>query len=209
MPLPGRAAESDFAFWPGLLTKLGTTERTSANLLLQVRLADDASEVQNTLVQAWFEARPRPWLELALGYSFIPLIEPTYVSQHRVWPQVTLSRRGARFAGSNRSRLELRFIEGLDPTAVRLRNGTRFTRTLGGGPWYVAVSDEVFFNLNDAGAIETGFAENRFFVGGGRKLDEQLRVESGYQMRFVDLPARDLIQHTLVLTLAFDAKLFR
>lgn len=207
LPCWARAAENDFQIWPGLQTRMGLSERVSANLLLQLRLGEDASEVQTTVVRAWLAAKPIAWLELAAGYDFIPLIEPVYVAQHRVWPQVTLARRWAELSASNRTRLELRFIDGLGTTALRLRNATRLAHALGGGPWYVVGSEEFFFDLNDAGIIESGFAENRLFLGAGRRFGARFRLEGGYQMRYIDLALRDLIQHVLQFTLSFDASL--
>jgi hypothetical protein len=199
------AAEHDFQLWPGLQTRLLLTDRVSAGLLLQLRFGDDASQLRTPVVRSWLAAKPLSWLELAVGYDFIPLIEPVYVAQHRAWPQITLARRWAEISASNRTRLELRFIEGLSTTALRIRNGTRLVHSLRGGPWYGVLNEEFFFHLNHAGPIEPGFAENRLFLGAGRRLADRFRVEGGYQMRYLDLPGRDEIQHTLLFTVSFAA----
>lgn len=204
LPSPALGVENDFTLWPGVLTSVGITQDLSASLLLQPRLANDASELQTMVVRTWLAVKPLDWLELAAGYDFIPLLEPVYVVQHRAWPQVSLSHRWSRLSAGNRTRLEFRFIENVSPVALRLRNATRFTLSQEAGPWYGVGSEEVFFDLNDAAPIRPGFAENRLFVGVGRHLGDVVRLEGGYQMRYVDLPLGDVIQHTLLLTLFLD-----
>jgi hypothetical protein len=119
---PARATDQDFQLWPGFQARVRFTESVSANALLQLRFGDDASELRAGLVRTWLGVRPRPWLELAAGYDFFPRIEPEYIWQHRVWPQATLFKRWSRLSANNRTRLELRFVEGVDPVGVSLRN---------------------------------------------------------------------------------------
>ena len=200
------AAENDFVLWPTTFVRVGLTERVAARGMFQVRLDRDSSRLQNTVVRLWLAAKATPWLTGGVGYDFLPRIEPRYIPEHRFWTEAVAATRWSDLALANGTRFEFRFISGIEPTAVRLRNITRFNHPLAGG-WYAVLWNEFFFDLNDAGPIRQGFGENRLFGGSGYRFGNGSRVEAGYMMRYIDRGRRDLIQHTLILTYAFDTKL--
>jgi len=204
---PARAVENEAALWSGATGRLQLLDPLSANLMLQLRFGDDVSELQSTLVRFWLTGTIRPWVEVSAGYDWLPLLKPVFVDQHRAWVEARFSRRMRGLHASNRTRIEARFIEDISPVAWRLRNGTRLTHPIGSSRFYAAASEEVFIDLRDAGPIPAGFAENRLFFGVGLKTGRHTRAEAGYQMRYVVLPARDLIQHTLMLTFQLDGSL--
>jgi hypothetical protein len=205
---PAGATEHDFQIWPGVQASLGLTDTVSANVFLQTRFGDDASELSAALVRGWLAVKPRPWLELGAGYDYLPVLEPVDVRQHLVWPQVKLLGNGSRLSVSNRTRFEARFVDGLDEVGLSLRNRTHVAHPLGDTRWYVTACEEVFFQLRDvAPALNAGFGENRVFLGLGRRFGEHVRAVGGYQLRYIN--AADAIQHVLMLTLFLDARLDR
>jgi hypothetical protein len=90
---------------------------------------------------------------------------------------------------------------------MRLRNQVRVTYDLGESPYYLAVSDEPFYNLNDRprGPV-AGFAENRLFVGVGKRINRFTRVEVGYMNQYKNnrTGGPDKSNHVLLASLNFD-----
>jgi hypothetical protein len=184
-------------------------ERYSANLLVELRFEDDISQLGTLIARPWLAVRPLPWLDLAVGYDYIPRFEPISVDQHVVWEQVALSRGFGRLDIDNRFRFEQRFIEHVDEVALRIRNRIRVTHPLGETRWYAVGQDEIFFQLNTLGpVIRSGFAENRVFVGLGRRLGDHAHIEAGYRLRYIDVPVLDdVIHHVIGISFGFDAEL--
>jgi hypothetical protein len=85
----------------------------------------------------------------------------------------------------HRVRLDERFVEGVDPTIFRFRYRLSTSHPFGDSAWYGLASDEVFANLNDddEGPV-SGFEQNRFRLGVGRRLFGRLRVEGGYEFQY-------------------------
>jgi len=141
---------------------------------------------------------------LWLGYGRFdndPSGAPSYV-EHRVWQQFTWATKTGPGVFYSRTRLEQRFVETGDDTGWRLRQFQRYTRPLeprsrlGLRLW-----DELFFDLNDTDwGANTGFAQNRLFVGLGWTFEraEHLTLEFGYLNQFiVGSSASDSLNHIL------------
>ena len=92
-----------------------------------------------------------------------------------------------------------------DITMRRFRQFVRFTQPLESGSrlgW--RVWDEGFFDLNDTDwGADTGFAQNRLFLGLGWGLETSMpaTLEFGYLNQYISRPSRsDAMNHILAVT---------
>ncbi len=89
-----------------------------------------------------------------------------------------------------RTRFEQRTIEEGSGTGLRARQQLKYTYPIE-KTWGLAVSEELFVNLNDVswGPV-AGIDQNRFFIGPYVQVNQDVKVEVGYQNVFVN---KDLV----------------
>lgn len=141
-----------------------------------------------------------------LGYAWIQTYPDSGIRlEHRPWEQLQWRDALGAWTGISRSRLEHRFFEGEDDVGNRFRQMFRGTCPLVGPPSpYLALSDELFFDLDDTSwGQRTGMRQNRAFAGIGWFLDEkrQIAIEVGYLNQWLDRPGSDRMNHVLAVTL--------
>ncbi len=123
------------------------------------------------------------------GYGYIPTYDPKKV-EHRSFQEL-LIKQPLKSAGNfvHRFRFEQRFVDNVDDTAYRLRYFARFTYPLTNFHEKVslAINEEVFINLNDADdGPQSGFNQNRLFLGLNYRVNPSLAYEAGYQNQFIN-----------------------
>ena len=126
------------------------------------------------------------------GYGWIrssPAAAPDF-DENRIWQQLTWSESLDQGKLGFRSRLEQRFLETGDDVGWRFRQLVSWRRPIPCAEKHGFVLwDEAFFHLNDTDwGAESGFDQNRLFVGIGlkRNPDSRWRVEVGYLNQHVD-----------------------
>ena len=142
-----------------------------------------------------------PNVSLWQGYAWTPSFNPDYNSEHRLFQQLLVENKVKKLSLTNRSRLEERFIDGAGGTSVRARHMARVAYPLGkSGKWSAVGYDEFFVNLNDTrSGPQSGFDQNRVFVGLNRTLNERLNVEAGYLVNYLNRDnAEDKLQHVIL-----------
>ena len=160
----------------------------------------------------------KPNLGLSAGYSQAHThSEPfeDYFTEHRIFEQGFYVKRQNRHTVIYRARLEQRFVEKLKLASNgevvtdhylygnRLRLFNRYMFDLTKDPeaenvFYLAVQDEVFFNINAAEINPHLFDQNRFFFGVGIFKNKHTRLEIDYINFLFNLPKGDkLMMHTL------------
>ncbi|HEU0069236.1 MAG TPA: DUF2490 domain-containing protein, partial [Nitrospiraceae bacterium] len=110
----------------------------------------------------------------------------------------------------SRTRLEERFIEHTDSASIRARTLLRGDFPLPNAPeWALVVYDEIFVNLNAVkNGPDSGFDQNRFFVGINREFTKQFNMDVGYQMQAINGNQAGLInQINHVILLQFHINL--
>lgn len=91
-----------------------------------------------------------------------------------------------RLSISARLRIKERMFEGLG-TLIQPTLTLRTTFALGKNKkWYLAASNEFLWNLNKIPGREVGFAENRPFLGVGRKITPSISFEMGWQPSLIN-----------------------
>lgn len=126
-----------------------------------------------------------------IGYTYLHT-EPfggKNFNEHRIWQQLIWSTKFEQIGLQSRTRMEQRFLETGSDTGWRLRQlfgvtySFNFKNKLG-----LALYEELFLDLNDTDwGANTGFAQNRFFVGPSWKVDKKGRaiVEVGYRNQYI------------------------
>ena len=129
-------------------------------------------------------------------------------AEERFWQQANLKiKRGGGSVGQ-RVRLEQRWIDTVGGIVHRGRYRLRIEQIVKGTAWYVAASNELFYNFNSQGeGPPTGFEQDRIFAGVGHYVSERFWIEGGYQWK--NTSRRDQANqtvHALMLTLTFRDK---
>lgn len=207
----GREAQAndDFQEWT-LLVLNKRLPRSNYRLYfeLQPRFGEDASVLDRVLIRPAFGYNVSRTTSVWLGYAAVPAFRPRYTLEHRVFQQVLVENRYPRYDVINRSRLEERFLDGIGETAWRVRHLARGLYYLDGKrKWAAVAQNEAFWNLNTVNrGPRAGFDQNRLFIGANTAVAPYLRVEAGYQLNTVNLPAPtpDRTNHTLLVSLFFN-----
>lgn len=204
-PLP--AVEHDLQSWT-LLTAWGRKDRFRWYAEAQPRVSLSTGRFELLLLRPAVGLQVTPEVSLWVGYSWTPTFGP-YRDEQRPFQQVLVEQK---FAGIvtliNRFRVEERFIENTSGVALRLRHMVRGVARFGASsPWGLAVSEELFVNLNgvDRGPAP-GFDQNRAFVGLNVNVDAW-QFELGYMNVFVNRPgpSSDRMLHTVTGMVVFTA----
>ena len=197
-------ADTDFQQWTAGIIQKDLTPGVRGYLELQPRFSENWSLLDRVIVRPALLFPISSGLTLGLGYAAIPILQPADSLEQRLWEQVVFDGAADWGTFTNRTRLEQRFVEGAGETAWRLRHQFKALVRLGEeSPWAIAASDEVFFHLNSASeSIQSGFDQNRAFLGLSWKASPEFRVEGGYLLDSVNKPAgtEDRVNHIFALT---------
>jgi hypothetical protein len=112
-----------------------------------------------------------------------------FFDESRIYQQVLYTRKFESFKIVSRTRLEERWIEHVDGTAVRFRTMLRGQYPLPMAPeWALVAADEIFIHLNTVGSRgpEAGFDQNRVFVGINRTFSKYFNMDIGYQNQLLN-----------------------
>jgi hypothetical protein len=126
-----------------------------------------------------------------------------YATEHRIWEQYLYQHKPGKFALTYRARLEQRWVESLLRETNgeinsggfhygnRLRLAGRAIYDLTKDPeaknvLYLAVQDEVFFNMGAPEINKNFFDQNRIYVGIGLQHLKHTRFEVGYLNQFTN-----------------------
>lgn len=189
------AAEEDFRIWENITTivKLGSIkpglDKWRLWIETQGRFRDNASAADQGLARGGLGYALTDKASVWLGYAHVwtfPQGRDTN-REDRIWQQVLLTDKAPFGDWSSRTRLEQRFIEGLNPVEWRLRQFVRFSTPLGdGSPLSLVVWDEAFLRLNSTSpSTRFGFDQNRAFAGLGYTFSEQARLDVGYMNQLI------------------------
>lgn len=177
----------------------------------QLRMRDDSNGYDQLLI--------RPGVGVDLGFGFSAWLGYLYVNEdpssssnfdeHRAWQQLLWKMSLASFGFQSRTRLEQRFVDGDGEAGWRFREFVKASYAFPSARRFgLAVYDEVFFDLNDTSeGADTGFAQNRFFIGPTMKLsdDGPATIEVGYLNQYIRRDGgSDSVNHLVSLNLMFN-----
>lgn len=190
-----KAVEEDFRMWETftIITRLDSINPGLDKWRLwvdgQLRLRDDARTLDQAPVRAALGYALSDRASVWLGYMYmatLPKGRPTQ-SEHRIWQQLMLTDSTPFGDVMSRTRLEQRYIEGVEPVEWRFREMIRWSRPIfQGSPFSTVVWDEVFVRMNSTTpSARFGFDQNRVFAGVGYAFSKEGRIEIGYLNQFL------------------------
>lgn len=184
------AAETDWQEWTLFIVQGDFSKKWRGYFEVQPRLGDDMSRMERLIVRPAIGYRIRDNVSVWAGYGWTPLISPDFDHEHRAFQQLLVEGKVGEAGLTNRTRLEQRVIDGVDGTSVRLRHQVRLAQPLDRQKrWAFILYDELFWNLNStSNGPESGFDQNRIFVGLNRTVNRHLRLEGGYLLNSIDAP---------------------
>jgi hypothetical protein len=200
--------EDDLQQWTVVTFKADLPHKLRLYAEVQPRLGHNIQGVDRLLLRPAIGYQLTPAISLWQGYAWTPTFldgngNAHFNDEHRIFQQVLIENKWDRLKLTNRTRLEERFIEGARDTAVRARHMTRLAYAFDHDKkWSLVGYDELFWNLNDTQkGPQSGFDQNRSFLGVNRKLTPNLDVEAGYLLDFVNraIPKPDKANHALLI----------
>jgi hypothetical protein len=173
---------------------------------VQPRFVNDSDRLGPLLIRPAVGYAVRPNVSLWLGYVLVPNYAPRRTTENRYFQQLLVNTKFPTFDLVNRTRLEERFLEGVDEPSYRFRHFVRgFVPLRKDRKWAAVAQNELFWNLNDAAPnLQGGYDQNRTFLGVSVAAAKNVRLETGYQYVNVRVPtaAPDRHLHT-ILTMLF------
>jgi len=171
------------------------------------RFGDNVSEIDQLLLRPALGYKLSESFSIWQGYAWVTNYEPGFRDEHRLYQQLSYRHAFTHLKISSRTRLEERFIRNARGTALRVREMVRgdFPIDLN-KQWGVVVYDEVFINLNTLlGGPESGFDQNRFFVGMNHRFNDSLSVDFGYQNQSINRRrGSDAMNHIILIQWFID-----
>ena len=188
----------DFRLWSPVYLTVKLPSSLLAYMEVNPRFADldDAGHIDQLVLRPAFGYQLTENLSIWQGYAWLgnfnqPHTPPQspFFEENRISQQVNYTRKFSSLEFLSRTRLEERWIERVDGTAVRFRQMLRLAYPLSIAPdWEIAIYDEIFVNLNTVGQLgpEAGFDENRFFLGLNRMFSTSFNMDVGYQNQLIN-----------------------
>lgn len=202
--------ETRTSSWFMSLSRFQFTEQSRGFLDIQPRFTvddipgGDNGSIDTLLIRGALGYQINPNIGIYQGYGIIPTYDPDKV-EHRSFQEL-LAKQSITNSLSlvHRLRFEQRFLEDVDDTAFRFRYFARLTYPLSGihEKLSLAINEEIFIHLNDVGnGPQSGFNQNRLFVGLNYKISNSLAFEAGYQNQFINgrNGSDDVINHIAFL----------
>lgn len=191
----------DFRLWAPVYLTVKLPAKFIAYMEANSRFADvdEGGHIDQLLLRPALGYQLTENVSIWQGYAWVgnfnqPHKSPQspFFEENRIYQQVNYTHKFGSFRFLSRTRLEERWIEHADGTAVRFRTMLRGSYPLPMAPqWALVVYDEVFVNLNTVGAItgrgpSSGFDQNRFFVGINRTFSKYFNMDVGYQNQLLN-----------------------
>lgn len=188
----------DFRLWSPVFMTMKLPSSFLAYMEVQPRFADldEDGHIDQLLLRPAVGYQLTENLSIWQGYAWVgnynqrhtPPQSP-FFDESRIYQQVLYTRKFESFKIVSRTRLEERWIEHVDGTAVRFRTMLRGQYALPMAPeWALVAADEIFVHLNTVGSRgpEAGFDQNRFFVGINRTFSKYFNMDVGYQNQLLN-----------------------
>ena len=212
--VPSFAVENDLGLWAPTYIYLPINNKFRANLEINPRIQKNIGHINQLFVRPSIGYQLTDNLSIWQGYGWITNYIPRFIREERIWQQILHEKHFPKFTLINRLRLEERFIQDINGVPLRSRYLLRFVVPFGElKKWAFVTSDELFVNLDTHfQGPKAGVDQNRFFIGLNRKLSDNVTLEGGYQMQYINVrsPALDKLNHIILINMYFNLpQLFR
>jgi hypothetical protein len=212
----GPNTRSDFRLWTPVYLTVSLPSKFIAYMEVNPRIGDDVTNIDQLLLRPAIGYQLTENLSIWQGYAWVgnfnqphTALQSPFFEENRIYQQVNYKHKFSHVKFLSRTRLEERWIEHADGTAVRFRQMLRADFPIPQAPdWALVSYDEVFVNLNTVGASAgkgpgAGLDQNRFFLGINKTFNQYFNVDMGYQNQMLNsrnLPGNaNLINHIFLL----------
>lgn len=204
-------ARQDRQLWTGASASVKLNDKWQLNQEVQTRFSDKRNGLFQVQAVTLLGYKINRSLTVAGGYVHSPLYTEGefQVVERRARQQITVDN-VAQFAGgkvSARMRVEQRWRDNVEGTAVRMRPYVKFSRPLkSGSKTSLNLASEAYVNLNTASFQRTeGFDRMRNAVSLNTKLSPKLSLEAGYLNQYGFVRNRDdTIDHVATVNLGLS-----
>ena len=195
----------DLGLWSPVYIKLPVNEKIKLNFEANPRIQENITHINQLLIRPSIGYQLTKNLSVWQGYCWVTNYIPRFIREERIWQQLLHEKEFSKFSLTNRFRLEERLIQDVEGVSLR---GRYLLKTLfpitKNKHWSFVLSDELFVNLDaHHDGPQVGIDQNRFFIGVNRKLSENVSIEGGYQMQYVNFlsPYIDRLNHIVLVNL--------
>ncbi len=192
----------DFRLWSPVFVTVSLPSLFLAYMEVNPRFADldNAGHIDQLLLRPALGYKLMENLSIWQGYAWVgnfnqahtPSQSP-FFDENRIYQEVNYTHKFDSFKILSRTRLEERWIEHADGTALRFRTMLRGMYPFPMAPeWALVAYDEIFVNLNTVGTTKggkgpaAGFDQNRVFVGVNRTFSKSFNADFGYQNQLLN-----------------------
>jgi Protein of unknown function (DUF2490) len=185
----------DGQVWVPIYNRFTLSENFQGWFEVNPRFGDNMSEIDQLLIRPALGYQLTPNLSLWQGYGWITNYQPNFRDEHRLYQEISYRPNLSGLRILSRTRLEERFVRSAVGIALRAREMLRVDFPIGReGIWGLVVYDELFVNLNTIKrGPQSGFDQNRLFVGVHRKVNALLSFDFGYQNQSINTSGQHLI----------------
>ena len=124
-----------------------------------------------------------------------------------MYQQALLENKFPKLMLTNRFRFEERFLQDVEGVLLRTRYQIKGIYPLGKKKiWGLVFYDEIFVNLNSrTDGPQAGIDQNRLFAGLSYKFSDNVRLETGYQLQYINshAPKDDKLNHIVLISLYY------
>ncbi len=192
------ATQHDGQLWFPFYLTAPLTDRVLGYFEVNPRYGGNISEIEQLILRPALGYQLTPTFSLWQGYAWVTNYQPSFREEHRIFQQATYSRPFPSFRLLSRTRLEERWIQDSLGTSLRAREMLRLMVPVSGSElWAVVLYDEIFVNLNSIkNGPESGFDQNRAFIGINRTINRHLNIDVGYQNQLLNTRAAGLVNRS-------------
>ncbi len=193
--------ENDLSYWSFTTITLPITDKVRLLSQINPRLNDNLSNFDTLFLRNGIGYYLTDNVSIWAGYDWFTNYNFDEVRhEHRPWQQIWITNNYKNLELQNRTRLEERIFNNSD-VVTRLRHMLRLSLPFNKAKtWRYVAQEEFFLNFNSGSSGDSGYAENRIFLGLNRQFNDRLNLDFGYQLTHINRDD-DLLNHTLLTNL--------
>lgn len=171
----------------------------------QGRYSDNLGDVRELQVKPAIGYHFTPELTGMIGYGHIEVNNGTeWLDEDRLWEQMSYKMKFGDLTLTSRTRMDHRWLSNDQDVSHRFRQQFKAEHPIFESKFYLTGSNEVLVNLNDTDTKSQGLDQNRTFGGVGYKINDNIKVETGYQLQYVPKTISDQFNNIWVTTVGFS-----
>ncbi len=192
--------QQNFGIWSPIFLTFPVGSKFLGYAEFQPRFTGEGIPLDQLFFRPAFGYKLAKQFSLWQGYAWLGNFRPTFKWEHRLYQQMLYHAIFKFLTLQSRTRFEQRFIESTNAVSLRGRTQLRINIPMTQKrDWLFVVSDEVFFHLNSVqNGPQSGFDQNRLFVGTNFQFSPQISLDVGYQLQTIKNSVWR-INHNLVL----------